>query len=653
MERATPTNTRPTTAASLNKTLVGAVVVCFLYFGKPILLPLALAMFLALILTPLVTALQRRHVNRTLSVVLVVVLVAVSMGGIVTMVSLELTSLVDELPTHTENIKGKVRSVRGLGEGASISRLDRLWSEIRAEWQLSPTASEPALAPAPGTAVNRPQSNQATAPPHQQDDPSWMSRLPDLLGPILDAAVALGLALVLTFFILLRREALRNRIILLVNGSLIVTTKAVDDAGERISRYLRMQLIINSTYGAVWGLGLYFIGLEYAALWGFLAAALRFVPYIGPWIAGLLPLALALAQFPGWSQLATILGLLIVLELLSNNVMEPVLYGKSTGVSEVAMLVSAAFWTFLWGPVGLVLSGPITVCLVVVGKHFPQVAFLDLLLGDEPVFEPHVGYYQRLVARDQDEATQLVLAQTKIAPLDQVFDEMLIPALNSIKRDRGRTDVTDADEQYVVDTTREIVEDLVVAEPVASTGEKGRVNGIETPSLDLPDAGARVHLMGFPARDAEDQLALEMLRLLLNEEEWNFEIESAGRASTGEWVEQVAKRNPAIVCVASLPPGGLAHTRYVCKKLRSRLPDIRIIVGRWGLGDNTEIDMEHLEAVGADQIATSLRETRDQLNSWLPVFAEQQAREMASGSIPDAAQGAEPLLVATSNGNVA
>jgi len=646
VNRTSPTAAGQRSLVALTKGVLCAIVIGFLYFGKPILLPLALAIFLVLILTPMVTGLTRRHVPRTVSVLAVVLVVGVVLAGVVTLVSLELTSLIEKLPTHTENIKSKVRSVRGLGEGAFVASLDRMWTEVRGEWQFSPATLELKQVPVPSSPAA---GAESPVSPASSSDAPWAKPLPNLLRQAVNGAVTLGLALVLAFFILLRREALRNRVIRLVGGSLIVTTKAVDDAGERISRYLRMQLIINSTYGAIWGLGLYFIGLEYAALWGFLAALLRFVPYIGPWIGGVLPLTLALAQFSGWSELATILGLLLVLELLSNNVMEPMLYGNSTGVSAVALLVSAVFWTTLWGPVGLVLSGPITVCLAVTGKYFPQVAFLDLLLGDEPVLEPHVGYYQRLIARDQDEATQLVLAQTKTKPLDQVFDEMLISALNLIKQDRVRTDVTEADEQYVVATTREIVEDLAVDDPVDEATHAGHDEKNAIPEHAPPGYGPRIRLMGFPARDAEDQLALEMLKSLMNEKEWDFEIEPAGGASTGEWVERVAERDPAIVCVASLPPGGLAHTRYVCKKLRSRFPGIRIAVGRWGLQVGNESDQENIEAVGADHIATTLRETRDQLNSWLPVFTQKDAKKVTDESAPDTFPDGRPSPILISS----
>ncbi len=622
MERTLPPASSQKSLAVLTKVVVGTIVIGFLYLGKPIFLPMALGLFLTLLLTPLVTALQRRRLPRALAVVLVILLVAVMLVGVVSLISLQLTSLIDDLPSHTENIKSKVRSIRGLGDGALIDRLGQMWDEVSAEWTRSPIVANRADPMLSG------QSARETQDMEQSGGSSWAARVPDVLGSMFSGVVAFGLALVLAFFTLLRREAQRNRVIRLVGGSLVVATKAVDDAGERIGRYLRMQLVVNSSYGTIWGLGLFFVGLDYAVLWGFMAALLRFVPYVGPWISALMPLTLALAQFPGWWELTIILGLLITLELLSNNVLEPMLYGRSTGVSSVAMLLSAAFWAFLWGPAGLILSGPITVCLAVVGKHFSQVAIFDLLLGDDPVLEPHVSFYQRLVARDQDEATQIVLSQAKTEPLDHVFDEMVIPALNLIKQDLARADVTDADEQYVVETIHEVLIDLVAADPLGPAKPGSRNAEAEHHAPVASVSNPRVVVMGFPARDAEDQLALEMLRSLMSDRDWDFDI-APGGALLGEWVDDVAERSPAIVCIASLPPGGLAHTRYVCKRLRNRFPELRITIGRWGLREGIDADQEHLENIGADQVATTLRETRDQLNSWLPVFAEQQARENA------------------------
>jgi predicted PurR-regulated permease PerM len=340
-----------------------------------------------------------------------------------------------------------------MGKGALAERIDAMIREVTGEWE----------APAEGASSDRVSDDlrEPTKVVVQPESPPWIARLPVVLSPVLELLTTLALAAVLAVFMLLKREDLRNRFIRLVGvGRITGTTKAVDDACERVSRYLLMQLVINGTYGLAWGLGLWLIGVEYAVLWGFLAVVLRYVPYVGAPIAALLPMALSLVQFPGWWEPLAVVGLLLVLELISNNIMEPWLYGMSMGVSEVAGLVAAAFWGFLWGPIGLVLSSPLTVVLVVLGKYVPQLEFFDVLLGDQPVLKPEVAYYQRLLARDQDEAFDMVLTQLRQIPVEEIYDKLLLPPLSFVKRDRMRDELTEEDETFVCQATREVLEDL-------------------------------------------------------------------------------------------------------------------------------------------------------------------------------------------------
>jgi hypothetical protein len=434
-----------------------------------------------------------------------------------------------------------------------------------------------------------------------------------------------GLAIVLTVFMLLKREDLRDRLIQLVGqGRMTVTTKAVDDASTRISRYLLMQLVINSIFGLALGVGLFLIGVDYAFLWGFLAGVLRYVPYIGSTVAALFAIALSLAQFEGWVHPLSVLGLIAVLELVTYNLLEPWLFSQSLGVSEVALLVAAAFWAFLWGPVGLVLSGPLTVCLVVLGKYVPQLRFFDVLLGDEPALDTNISYYQRLLARDQDEATQLVLAQVKTSPPECVYDELLVPALNFVKRDHERDDLTEADEQFVLRATREILEDLGERQ---GTGVKAEATTSTTQALALH----KILVLACPGRDEADRLALEMLRQLLDPVKWELQVLSVEMLSA-ELVAVAAEKEPAVVCIGALPPGGLAHARYLCKRLRARLPVTKIVVGRWGLLGNVQQNQEQLREAGADHVETTLLETRDDLNAWLPVLAHKESKAVAAGT---------------------
>ena len=410
----------------LTGTVVGVVVISCLYWAQTVLIPVALAVFLTFLLAPLVSFLQRRGLRRMPAVLLVVLLAALGLGGTVCLVAVEVRSLADELPTYTENIKEKIRSLRHMGQGAE--RLEKMLQDITVEWNLQPGNAEAGrVDKTSGPLGAAPGKPPAVIP--QPERPAWLSRWPALVSPVVELLGGLALALVLVVFMLLKREALRNRLLRLVgHGRLTVTTKAVEDAGQRVSRFLLMQFLINGGFGLVLALGLSLIQVPHAILWGFLGALLRYVPYLGSWLTATLLITLSLAIFPGWVQALLVLGLILVLELSTANVLEPRLFGHSIGVSEVALLVSAAFWAFLWGPVGLVLSSPLTVCLVVMGKYVPQLEFLDVLLGDEPALDPDISFYQRLLARDQEEAEQLVLTQARTSPPEEVYDKVLVPA---------------------------------------------------------------------------------------------------------------------------------------------------------------------------------------------------------------------------------
>jgi predicted PurR-regulated permease PerM len=549
-------------------------------------------------------------------VVVVVLLAALIMGGVVTLIATEVRSLAGDLPTYTDNIKEKIKSLRQVGHGTD--RLEKMIQDITGAWQAQPanpeeagTAEKPDVAPV-GVVPDKP-----SAVVVQPDSPAWLSRVPALLTPIAQVVGGLALALVLVVFMLLKRENLRNRLIRLVgHGRMTVTTKALDDAGQRISRFLLMQLIINASFGFVLAIGLLCIQVPHALLWGFLAAVLRYVPYLGSWVTAGVLILFSLAFFPGWVQPCLVIGLIVVLELVTGNVVEPRLFGQTMGVSEVALLVAAAFWAFLWGPIGLVLSSPLTVCLVVLGKYVPQLEFLDVLLGDEPSLDTDIVYYQRLLARDQDEATQLVLSHTKTSPFDNVYDELLVPGLNFVKQDREREELTEGDEQFILKATQEIMEDL--GERQVATAEAA--NAPMEKEVTLAASPGKVQILGCPGSGEADRLALEMLRQLLDPARWDMEILSKEMLSA-ELVTLAGEKDPAVVCIGALPPGGLARTRYLCKRLRARLPKAKIVVGRWGLKSNVEQNQEQLLEAGADNVETTLLETRTHLTAWLPVLA--------------------------------
>ena len=344
-----------------------------------------------------------------------------------------------------------------------------------------------------------------------QEPVTPLQTLREVGGPLVKPIATAGLVLVFVIFMLLQREDLRDRIIRLVgSGDVARTTEAMNDAAKRISRYLLMQLVINIFYGTSVGVGLYFIGVPNPILWGLLATILRFVPYVGPMIAALFPIALSFAVAPGWTLPLLTIALFVTLELIINNVLEPWLYGSSTGLSPVAVLVAAVVWTTLWGPVGLLLSTPLTVCLVVLGRHVPQLAFFDVLLGDEPALPPELKFYQRLLARDPDEATELAEEYLEDEPLEKLYDGVIIPALGLAEQDRLRGSLDRAAVQGMAEETIGIVEYLM--EEKSATSE--RAADADAPPPDAPTEAAQVLCIG--ARNALDEAAAAMLAHLLS-----------------------------------------------------------------------------------------------------------------------------------------
>lgn len=585
----------------LTGTIVAVVVVTCLYWAQSVFVPVALAIFLAFLLAPLVTGLQRRGLGRITSVLVVVLFAGAILGGIGYLVTSEFSGLIADLPSYTDNIKDKVRSFR-VEQSPLTDRLEKMIRDITGE--LESKTPPPAGKEKPAPVVVQP------------DSPAWLTPLPHVLGRVTESLGGLALSLVLVIFMLVKREDLRNRLIRLVaQGRIAVLTKAVDDAARRVSRYLLAQFMINVGFGILLALGLFVMDFPHALLWGFMAALLRYIPYVGSWIltGGLIVISIAI--YPGWTEALMVVGLIALLEILAYNIAEPYLFRHSTGVSEVALLVAAAFWAFLWGPIGLVLSSPLTVCLVVLGKYVPQLEFLDVLLGDEPVLSPDVTYYQRLLARDQDEATQLALERARATTPAQVFDELLVPALMSVRRDREREDATLADEQFVLRATHDIADDL--GEQQAEVHEQKK-----------DDADTRmfpkVTILACPGGDEANVLALRMLREILDPAKFEMEILSS-KTVVSEVMIKAQEKSPAVIVVGALPPGGLARTRYLCKRLRAAVPDAKIIVGRWGLTDNVKDHEEQLMDAGAEQMATTLENTRKYLSAWRPVLSDQQA----------------------------
>jgi predicted PurR-regulated permease PerM len=572
--------------------------------AQAVFVPLALAFVLVFILSPVVTWLERR-IGRSVAVVLVLLLVLVAVASVGYLLTSQLVRLGNEVPNYKSNIRKKVADVRWLGRDGSLQKVQRTVEE--------------AVGEATETGGERTLPNRPVPVIVQEDQSSQIWSIPTALGPWLEPLATGGFVLVLVAFMLIERTELRNRVIRLVgHGRLALTTKALDEAAARISRYLLMQSLVNAVFGLGVGVGLVALGVPYALLWAFLAAVLRFIPYVGPWLAALLPIALSLAVFEGWVRPALVIALFLGLELFTNMVLETFLYASSAGVSQVALLVAVAFWTWLWGPVGLMLATPLTVCLVVLAKYVPALEFVGVLFGDAPVLEPHVTLYQRLLAGDHDEAAVIVEEFLEHNPAERVFDDLFLPALALAKRDRSRRRLGDDDERVVLQTTREVLEE--VAPPVRDP---------DPAEAERP----RARILGCPARDAFDELGLEMLRQVLQPSAIDLEPASSALLSSEVIARVEAPREDGnecpVLCIATVAPGGIAQVRYLAKRLRARVPGLRIVVGRWGAPENLEEAREAFTTAGVDEVADTLLATRDQLQHLCQLRAEPAAAPTA------------------------
>jgi len=572
-------------------TFAGCVlVVVVLYWAQTVLVPIALAILLTFVLSPPVTWLQR-WIGRIPAVLAIVTLVFTILGLAGWGLARQMDHLAEDLPRYRANIRAKIADVRSAGKGGSVEKLQDTIEDITTDFEKPEEPRGATLRPVVVT------SEQAAG--------SWGFAW---LSPIVGQLGTAGLVLAMVIFMLLERRELRDRVIgLLGHGQLAITTKAFDEAGTRVSRQLLMQSLVNLLYGIAAGAGLYVLGVPYALIWATLGAVLRFIPYVGPVVGAGAPILVSLAAAEGWAGPLYVVGLFVVLELFTNLVLETVLYAGAAGVSPVALLASVAFWTWLWGPLGLVLSTPLTVCLVVLGKHVPGLEFLGTLLADTSALAPEYGFYQRLLARDQSEAADLIERYIKTESPRSVYDGLLLPALNYAERDRLEQRVSPDEETAIIDATRELLSDAA---------ESIRGLNPEPPALPdgppLPGPREPLRVLGYATNGAADELALAMLAHLLDDLPISLETMST-RLQVSELLSLVRTQGFSVVCLADLPPSPPSKTRYLVKRLHATFPDVRILVGRWGPAALADESAEVLRNTGATLVATTLLETRTYL----------------------------------------
>lgn len=599
------------------------LIVAILYFAKAVIVPLALAVLLAFILTPLVVAVQRRGLRRVPAVLVVMTLTLALIGGVGWGVGLQLAKLARDLPAHADELKAKVAKVRTSGAGPFSRALDTFRS----------------IGDAPTTPSGK---ADAAKTDHQlvvaQPEESFFRRTADMAGMVLEPLAAAGLVLILVIFMLIRREDLRNRVIgLLGHNRLMGTTRVLVESATRLSRLLLTQLCVNAAFGLLFAVALLIIGVPYWFLWGFLTVLLRFVPYIGSWLAAAFPLLLSVAVAPGWGQPVWVLAVFVVLDLVTGNVVEPLLFGHSTGVSAVALLVAAAFWTWVWGPVGLVLSTPLTLCLVVLGQHVPRLRFLSLLLGDQPALPPHLSYYQRLLAGDTAEAGLVAREYALAEGRDRVPDGVLIPALRHARHDRKFAGLSPEDEKVILDATAVIADELAADErlpatPAAAGDAKGEAVAAVVP-------GSRGVVVGCAAHHRAEELTLRMLAGVLGPLGCRMDVQST-RTLPVEVEASIERERPAAVFVAVMPPGGVPQANYLCKRLRKRFPDLKIVVGYWGRVRDFDKLLVRLRSSGASYVTTAVLQSSTQILALMPPAARPAAAPPHAGAAPIAGAAA-------------
>ena len=573
-----------------------------LYFGRDVLIPLALSVLLAFLLAPGVRHLERRKVPRAAATAIMVGMSCVVMAALVWVSVVQILSLASSLPEYKKNIQNKVSVLRSDLEGSlgkARRTIDEISTEIAKDGASGARKAPPTRLQAPADRPIPVTIEEASSTPFE-----FMRDIVMLL--VVPLTVA-GAVILFTFIILLKREDLRDRLIRLVGrGQLNVTTQVFEEAADRVSRYLRVQLIVNVSYGLPVGIALYALGVPNAALWGLLATALRFIPYIGAWIAAAMPIGLAFAISDGWSLVVWTVAVFLVLELISNNIVEPWVYGSSTGMSAIAIIAAAIFWTWLWGAVGLLLAVPLTVCLVVMGRYVPQFAFLSVMLGDQPVLPLEERLYQRLLARDQEEALELAEAYVDEHGLEALYESVLIPVLSLAERDRHNDALTDDRMRFVFDSLRTLVDDIpdrVVKEKSAELQPTGPPNGV---------APGPITVCIVPARDEADEIVGAMLLRRLTARHVSAELLTTDVLKS-EVLERVAKLAPQAVYISALPPAALLHASFLCKRLRPRFPELKIVVALWHAQGSVEKGRARLLAAGASEVVVALKDSIEKL----------------------------------------
>ncbi len=663
-------------------TVIGVVAV--LSLAREVLVPVALAALVSFCLAPVTLRLQP-WLGRVPAVIAAVLLACAILGGVTWLVAGQFVELARMVPQYRDNITAKIASLsvgvveeateavkeiekdvqaqravqkqaeqreraaerageRSDPQGAATSPPDPgATSGVVPPRVLPGVGGEPTLAPR-DPALATPQEAPPVRVQVVEPEPTPLELIAGAFGPLLAPLAVAGIVIVLVIFMLLARQDLRDRIVRLVGrGKIGLTTQALDEAGRRVSRYLLMQTTINGITGVAVALGMLLLGVPGFFVWGLLSAVLRFVPYVGPWIAAAMPVLVALAVFDDWTSPLMVVGCFVLIELISNNVLEPWLYGTSAGVSPLAVIVTAIFWTWLWGPVGLLLATPITVCLVVMGKYVPQMQFANILFGDQPVLQPHARFYQRMVARNRTEAGEV--AEQYLAArgsLAETFDVVMLPALVLVETDRATEAFDEERALRAQDVMRGVLAQLADAAADGSDGDADAAASTTAaeqsanqpersalpPPKPLPDLPAELRVLLLPANDDADELAAAMLQHLVRA--CGAACETIPVAALMDGLVDVVQQHPAdVVVVSAVPPSATVHARHVHKRLRARFPDLPLLVALWTHTTQLDDARQRLDAGERTAVVATLHDALVALGE-----IDRRARSLAANPAP-------------------
>ena len=569
--------------------VLAALVIAALYFGRPVLVPFALAVLLAFALSPAAEFLRRTGLPRAIAVILTVTTAVFLIGGFGTFVGTQIGLLAADLPHYQVNLTHKIESVRGAAAGNSIvSNASALFANLD-----KAIVDRPRNNAQPATPVLRQNGPRVIPVEVRQPDLAPFQVIESIIDPLLEPLATLSLAIIFVVFILLQKDDLRNRFISLVGSrDLQRTTLLIDDGANRLSRYLLLQTSVNAGVGLFIGIGLWLCGVPNPALWGLIAGLFRFVPYIGMPAAAVLPLALALAVDPGWTMVVIVACLFFFTEAVVGQALEPWLYGRNVGLSPVAVLLAAAFWTWVWGPLGLLMSTPLTMCVMVLGRHVEHLRFLDTLLGDRPALSAEEHFYLHLLKGNPDELAEHAEAFLKDKPLSSYYDDVAVKglALAQLDIDRGGALSEDARDKILL-TIDGLVENLTA-------------HGNPTTDPDAPARDPRLVLC-VAGRSPVDQAAAGLLKSLLARHGIDTRVISPDEASPAN-IGRLDATGVTAICLSYLEPQNPANARFLTRRLRKHIPGAPLIAGFWGLEQTDTHYLDWLEATGSDFIACNL-----------------------------------------------